>query len=465
MTVPDWVQDSIFYQIFPDRFMNGDPSNDPPAVLSWDMCATPRGFHGGDLRGIIQRMDYLVDLGITAIYLNPIFLSPSNHRYNTVDYFRIDPKLGTLEDFHELVDTAHRNHIRVILDGVFNHCGRGFFAFNDILENNEFSPYLNWFHIKHFPVDAYSPGEASDYEAWWGIKSLPKFNTQEPQVRKYLFQVARYWMEQGIDGWRLDVPNEIDDDSFWSEFRQVVLSVNPQAYLVGEIWDAIPRWVGDTHFDGLMDYPFRTALLGLLAGSWTPVRFGRVIDNLLSVYPPENNHSMLVLLGSHDTERLATLLDEDWRKVRLAIAFQFAYPGAPCIYYGDEIGLLGGKDPECRGGFPWDPAYWNTDLRDWYKKLVALRKNSDALRRGDFQTFLADDAQSVYAFTRHTDCETVLMIANLSNTPRTLQIRVTDWGWENDRDVHDLLSGETFRVSQEVLYITLSAWGSAWVQV
>lgn len=464
MTVPDWVQDSIFYQIFPDRFMNGDPSNDPPVVLPWNVCATPRAFHGGDLRGVIQRMDYLVDLGITAIYLNPIFQSPSNHRYNTVDYFKIDPKLGTFDDFHELVDTAHRNHIRVILDGVFNHCGRGFFAFNDILENGEFSPYLNWFHIKHVPVDAYSPGEASDYEAWWGIKSLPKFNTEEPQVREFLFRVARYWMEQGIDGWRLDVPNEIDDDTFWNEFRQVVLSVNPEAYLVGEIWDAVPRWVSDTHFDGLMDYPFRTAVLGLLAGSWTPVRFARVIENLLSVYPPENNFSMLVLLGSHDTERVATLLDEDWQKVRLAIAFQFAYPGAPSIYYGDEIGLLGGKDPECRGGFPWDPAYWNTDLRDWYKKVVALRKSSTALRRGDFRTFLADDAQSVYAFTRQTETETVLMIANLSNATRTLQIRVTDWGWENNRDVRDLLSGETFRISQEVLCVTLLPWGCVWVQ-
>ncbi|HEB65204.1 MAG TPA: alpha-amylase, partial [Chloroflexi bacterium] len=236
MAAPAWIQDAVFYQIFPDRFANGEPANDPPNVEPWGAPPTLWGFQGGDLRGVMQRFEYLLDLGVTALYFNPIFLSSSNHRYNTYDYFRIDPKLGTLEDFHALLNLAHRHGVRVLLDGVFNHCGRGFFAFADVLENGEHSPYRGWFHIHRFPVDAFSPGKAQDYEAWWGFKSLPKFNTATQAVREYIFSVARYWLEQGIDGWRLDVPNGIDDDAFWAEFRRIVKRVNPRAALIGEIW-------------------------------------------------------------------------------------------------------------------------------------------------------------------------------------------------------------------------------------
>ena len=200
MSVPGWVQDSIFYQIFPDRFANGQYGNNPKSVLPWNAKPTILGFHGGDLKGIIDHMYYLLDLGVNAIYLNPIFLSPSNHRYNAVDYFQIDPKLGTKMDFFTLLDVAHRNEMKVILDGVFNHCGRGFYAFNDILENQADSPYTDWFHIKKFPVDAYSAGDATTYEGWWKYKSLPKFNTSNPEVENYILKVARYWIEQGAAG-------------------------------------------------------------------------------------------------------------------------------------------------------------------------------------------------------------------------------------------------------------------------
>ncbi|HEY5271183.1 MAG TPA: alpha-amylase family glycosyl hydrolase, partial [Anaerolineales bacterium] len=220
MPPPYWVQDAIFYQIFPDRFANGDPTNDPPNLQKWGSTPTVWGFQGGDLRGIIQHFDYLLDLGITAIYLNPIFAATSTHRYNTSDYYQIDPKLGTLADFRALLDTAHRNDVRLVLDGVFNHVGRGFFAFVDVLENGENSPYKGWFHIKDFPLDAYDGGQPENYLGWWNHKDLPKLNTSNKQVRKYIFDVARYWIEQGIDGWRLDVPNEIDDDGFWAEFRR-----------------------------------------------------------------------------------------------------------------------------------------------------------------------------------------------------------------------------------------------------
>jgi cyclomaltodextrinase len=198
VTPPYWVQDSVFYQIFPDRFANGDQTNDPPNLQRWGSAPTNWGFQGVDLRGIIQHFDHLLDLGITGIYLNPIFSSTSNHRYNTSDYYKIDPMLGTMSDFHALLDIAHRNNLHIILDGVFNHVGRGFFAFVDVLENGEHSPYKDWFIIKALPLDAYSGGETSNYLGWWNHKELPKLNTANKDVRKYLFNVARYWIEQGI---------------------------------------------------------------------------------------------------------------------------------------------------------------------------------------------------------------------------------------------------------------------------
>ncbi len=300
MSVPSWVQDSIFYQIFPDRFANGDKKNDPPNVQPWGSPPTIWDFQGGDLQGIIQHFDYILDLGVNALYLNPIFQATSNHRYNTTDYYKIDPKLGDKSDFHALLDLAHRHNIRVILDGVFNHCGRGFFAFADVLENHEHSPYRDWFHINRLPVDAFSPGEARDYKAWWGIKSLPKFNTTNPGVRKYLQGVARYWIEQGVDGWRLDVPNEIDDDPFWNECRHLVKSANSDAYILGEIWTADRRWVGEGHFDGLMNYPFRECLLGMLAADGhDSSHCVASMESLTTIYPPENVNAMYVPLGSH----------------------------------------------------------------------------------------------------------------------------------------------------------------------
>jgi cyclomaltodextrinase len=333
MSVPGWVQDAVFYQIFPDRFANGDPGNDPPNVQAWGAPPTLHGVQGGDLPGVIQHFDYLLDLGINALYLNPIFQATSTHRYNTTDYYRIDPRLGDEADLRALLDLAHRHGVRVILDGVFNHCGRGFFAFNDLLENEAHSPYRDWFHVRRFPLDAYGPGQADNYLAWWKFKSLPKFNTNNPEVRRFLLGVARHWIEQGIDGWRLDVPNEIDDDSFWAEFRDQVRQANPEAYLVGEIWDADPRWVGPGHFDGLINYPLRKSLLALIAeGALKPSEFARQVERLFQVFPIEHMHAHYLTLGSHDTERVRTLCGGDLRKVRLMSLFLFCFPGAPGIY-------------------------------------------------------------------------------------------------------------------------------------
>jgi cyclomaltodextrinase len=464
MTVPNWVQDSVFYQIFPDRFANGDTRTDPVNVQPWDALPTVRGFQGGDLRGIVQKLDYLLDLGINAIYLNPIFQSPSTHRYNTTDYFKIDSKLGDLEDFHALIEVAHRNDIHIILDGVFNHCGRGFFAFNDLLENQDQSPYCDWFVVNHFPIDAYNPGDAQDYVAWWKFKSLPKFNTKNPQVRRYIMDTARYWIEQGADGWRLDVPNEIDDDSFWAEFRETVLSVNRDAYLLGEIWDADPRWVNNTHFDGLMNYPVRDAALRFINGVITASQFADKVEKAARIYPHENIYAMYNLLGSHDTERIWTLFAGEKRKVQLAFLFQFAYPGVPVVYYGDEIGLPGGRDPDCRRTFPWDQDCWNVELRAFVQQLISLRRRIPAIRRGDFRRLLADDARACYAFSRGLGDEKVVVVLNASPTRRVLRLQVSDLGWKDGLTVHNLVGEGNYIVSGDTLSISLSPISGVWIK-
>jgi cyclomaltodextrinase len=461
MTTPYWVQDAIFYQIFPDRFANGDPSLNPPHIQKWGAAPTAWGFQGGDLRGILQHFDYLLDLGVTALYLNPIFQASSTHRYNTSDYFKIDPKLGTLDDFHALVESAHRNDMHIVLDGVFNHCGRGFFAFTDVLENGERSPYQDWFYIKKYPLDAYSPGEAQNYLGWWNHKSLPKLNMGNPAVRNYIFSVARYWIEQGADGWRLDVPNEIDDDGFWEEFRHVVKSVNRDAYLLGEIWDVNPRWANDAHFDGLMDYPLREALLAMLNGKENAAQFAERAEGLLKSYPRENVYAMFLPLGSHDTERIKTMVEGSLEKVKLAYLIQMAYPGAPAVYYGDEIGLEGGKDPENRRAFPWKEAAWDQELRTWVKTLIAARKRNPALRRGDFQRVVAEDG--MYAFVRQLGEEKILVALNASGRSHQVDLACSSLGWSDGRELHNLFNGEKIIISKGRLKIVLEPWSGVWI--
>ena len=464
MTVPGWVQDSIFYQIFPDRFENGDPTNDPINVQPWGSKPTVWGFQGGDLRGVLNRFDYLIDLGVNAIYLNPIFQATANHRYNTMDYYKIDPRLGDITDFKELCERAHRQNIRVILDGVFNHCGRSFFAFADVLENREYSPYRDWFHIQHFPVDAFSPGDAKDYLAWWSIKSLPKFNTSNPDVRRYLFGVARYWLEQGADGWRLDVPNEIDDDEFWAEFRHAVRSVNPEAYLLGEIWKPDPRWVGDDHFDGLMNYTLRECILNLVdPGGRDSTHCISKLDSISHLYPPQNTRAMYNLLGSHDTERALYMCGEDNQRLKLAYILLFAYPGIPAIYYGDEIGLSGGKDPECRAAFPWDEKKWDHSLRSHVKALIAARKSLPALRRGDYRHIHSDHRRHCFAFARQLSNQSVLVVINASPVRRHVCVPVIEMGWPDERIVRDVLGKGEYRINGQTVLIDLPPLSGLWL--
>jgi glycosidase len=464
MTIPSWVPDSVFYQIFPDRFAKGDPSLTPPNVQQWGSPPTNSGFQGGDLRGIMQHFDYLLDLGINALYLNPIFQSSSNHRYNTYDYYKVDPKLGDLTVFKEFLKLAHINNVHVIIDGVFNHCGRGFFAFNDLLENGINSPYLDWFHTTTFPLDAYTPGDARYYEAWWKLKSLPKFNTKNNFVRKYLFEVARYWIAQGVDGWRLDVPNEIDDDSFWEEFRSVVLQANNDAYLLGEIWTLDPRWVNDKHFDGIMNYPLREMILQIFHGEMNELQLNmKDIENLIEAYPEENRTSMYSVLGTHDTERLFTNLECSTQKAKLAYFLQFSFPGVPGIYYGDEVGLQGEKDPDCRRSFLWDQSTWNLELRYWIKFLISLRKQSAGLRRGKFQFIEITNSNGTYIFSRGMGADAIIVAANFNNLPQHIEIPVTEIGWKDGRRITDLFSNQKSYVIGQKLPIDLPPMCGTWL--
>ena len=398
---PAWVREAIFYQIFPDRFARSGRVSKPGNLEEWSAPPSVHGYKGGDLLGVVEKLDHLQELGVNAIYLNPIFSSGSNHRYHTHDYFRVDPLLGGDAALDELLTAAHARDMRVVLDGVFNHASRGLLQFHDILESGAASPYVDWFHVNGFPLNAYGGG-ALGYDAWWGLPALPKFNTANPAVREFLLRVGEYWLERGVDGWRLDVPNEIDDDAFWQEFRRRCRAVNPEAYLVGEIWTGAERWLRGDIFDGVMNYPLTRAIFGLvgrdidrgeLAKSGLNAihalgagDFAAEVQRQLSAYPEDAVYSQLNLLGSHDTPRVRTSLGGDLAALKQAWLLLFAFPGAPCVYYGDEIGLQGGHDPYCRAGMPWEQREaWDEEVLELVKGLTRARREHPALTQGATQ--------------------------------------------------------------------------------
>ncbi|WP_019586782.1 glycoside hydrolase family 13 protein [Deinococcus apachensis] len=410
---PEWVKDAVFYQIFPDRFARSGRVTGLN-LQSWGSPPQVHGYMGGDLWGVIERLDHIAALGVNAIYFCPVFQSASNHRYHTHDYYQVDPMLGGNEALRALIDAAHARGIRIVLDGVFNHASRGFFQFNDLLEQGEASAYRDWFHVSGWPLHAYDDAGPANYHAWWGIRALPKFNTSTPAVREFLWDVGEYWMRFGIDGWRLDVPNEIDDDEFWREFRRRVKAVNPDAYIVGELWGDAHRWLAGDQFDAVMNYHFTRPCLAFFGartlqqaaneysglGHIEPLdaaAFARRMEEVTRLYHPEIVRAQLNLLDSHDTARFLTAAGGDATAFRLASIFQMTYVGAPCIYYGDEVGLPGGHDPDCRRAFPWfDPASWDCETLGLLQKLTAARHATPALRRGEFHITHAGGDELVY---------------------------------------------------------------------
>ncbi len=449
---PSWVEDAIFYQVFPDRFARSERVSKPAGLEAWDGPPTVHGYKGGDLLGVVEKLDWIVDLGCDALYLNPIFQSASNHRYHTHDYYRVDPLLGGDEAFEELLAACHGRGVRVVLDGVFNHASRGFFQFNDLLENGPKSPWVDWFVVHGWPLRAYDPAGQIKYGAWWGLPALPEFNTDNPHVREYLWGVGEHWARRGIDGWRLDVPAEIETPGFWEGFRERTRAVNPDLYLVGEFWGDARAWVeaGD-RFDGTMNYLFTGPALSFAANrridptlaagisyelypGMDAAGYAARIDRLLAMYPDSATRANLNLLASHDTPRPMTIAAGDAAAVRLAAVLLFTFPGPPSVYYGDEVGLEGGTDPDNRRAFPWnEPESWDRSLLEAHRELIALRRAHPCLRRGDFRTLWPptdEPGDMLYTFARSDADETIVVAVNPGDTTEVATLSRVDLGAE-----------------------------------
>jgi cyclomaltodextrinase len=457
-TPPDWVRDAVFYQIFPDRFARSrdvravaqaTPYGPPGELEPWDAPPTPHGFKGGDLFGVAERLDEIVDLGVNALYLNPIFSSASNHRYHAYDYLAVDPLLGGDAALRRLVDEAHARGIRVMLDGVFNHSGRGFWPFHHILEAGGQSPYRDWFvldpdvlagkrQLNAYPRSASASEPPLGYQAWWNLPALPKLNVAHGPAAEYLWAVGQHWLRFGVDAWRLDVPDEIRVPGFWETFRERCLEVDPECYFVGEIWEHAPDWLNG-RFDGLMNYPLGAAIMSFAGGDHLhrdtitahhtynltikrldPAGFAAALATNMSVYPQPTIEAQLNLVGSHDTPRVLNVMGGDRNAVRLAMLLLLTLPGAPNIYYGDEIGMEGGDDPDCRRSFPADPHAGDRDMRALVRALIAARHENEALRRGTAEV-VATGATSV-AILRTSGSHRALVVLNPADAPDHLVV-------------------------------------------
>lgn len=418
---PAWVKDAVFYQIFPERFANGDPSNDPEGVEPWGGEPRIDNFFGGDLQGVLDHLDHLTALGVNAIYFNPLFAATTNHKYDTSDYLKVDPRFGSNELLKTLVDACRARGIRVLLDAVFNHSGKEWAPFADVANNGAASRYAGWFHVREFPIGV--EDGIPTYDAFAFEPHMPKLNTENPEVQAYLLDVARYWIEEvGVDGWRLDVANEVDH-RFWRAFRDVVKKANPDAYILGEIWhDSLP-WLSGDQFDAVMNYPLTEAVLDFaVRGARDGKQFADLAGYLQAAYPRQATEAAFNLLGSHDTPRLLTLCGGDKRRMRLATAIQFTFGGTPCIYYGDEIGLTGGQDPGCRKCMPWDEAQEDRELFAFFAGLVRLRLAHRALRDGTFRVTYAEEGSSQLVYVREADGETFVVALNAAKRKATVPL-------------------------------------------
>lgn len=478
---PDWFGEGIAYQIFPDRFCRLS-TPDPTSLVgnrwvheSWsdtpewrpdaDGEVRSRDFFGGSLQGILSKLDYLQSLGITVIYLCPIFESASNHRYNTANYRSIDPMLGTEEDFQTLCVQAEHRGIRILLDGVFNHTGsnsiyfnaEGFYPSPGAAQSKD-SPYYDWYSFHPWPTK---------YDAWWGIRTLPAVNEESASYREFIVDgedsVIRHWLRLGASGWRLDVADELPDD-FIVRIRTAVEQTKPDGLLLGEVWEDGSNKIAYSHrrkyllgteTHGLMNYPFRTAVLAWLLGG-DAAAFQNAMETIRENYPTPAFYSAMNFLGTHDTPRVLTLLSgvslpdtkerrAEFRlspqqrtlgleRLRLAALLLYIFPGCPTVYYGDEAGMEGCEDPFNRGTYPWGSEA--SSLIDWYALLGRLRMEHSALRGSDIRYRYASGPGLV--FSRTAGGETVLAALNAGDAPFKC-----DLPWENGT-VRDIFSERRF---------------------
>lgn len=435
--MPTWAENAVMYHIFPDSFADGHRhlSEEKKEVMLEEEIVS-RVVRGGTLKGIEQNVDYIAGLGINCLYLNPIFTASSYHKYDTINYFSVDPCLGTNEDLKELVMACHEKGIRVILDGVFNHCGAGFAAFRDVLKRGKQSQYYDWFYDLPENVEMKDPPE---YEAFAYVKEMPKLNTGNPEVVDYFVSVGKFWIEEAdIDGWRLDVANEINHD-FWRKFKKAVRSVKPDIFLIGEIWENAQCWLMGDQFDSTMNYPFSYLCRDFFAENKLNVsEFDAQLHGMLMRYPAPVNRVQMNFLDSHDIPRFLSYCIGEQKKLELAMFFMLMMVGIPSVFYGDELYISGQTEKAYRSAMPWQnvESGFYSKLKSW----IALRKENDAIRYGDFVTRYVDDENNVYFFER-TDKKQRILIG-INNGSKSVEVSCRRMGYEM---VTDLLSGEEFR--------------------
>jgi len=513
---PDWVKEAVFYQIFPDRFNNANIDNDPELIETYKnkneryenitpewhqgvMFSThhyidsakfmddksriyPKsGWHikyGGDLQGVEEKFDYLKNLGINAIYFNPIFEATANHRYNTAAYEKIDDNLAIKGDFAasedyfiDFIEKAHKKDIKIILDGVFNHTGYEHYAFQDVVKNGRDSEYWDWFFIESYPINTLyeqrTEGKEPNYKCWAGFGAHPKLNVANPEVKEYIFEITKKWMDpdgdgdpsDGIDGWRLDVANEVKDTDpeFWKEWRDYVKEINPEVYITGEIWNNASCYLQGEEFDSVMNYKFRDAVINFIAKEKISAEeFIYKLEEVNIDYPEQSIYSLQNLIDSHDTIRFLASANQSKERLKLAALLQFTYKGAPMIYYGDEIGLYGGKDPDNRRTMIWkerpNGEKPDKELYNYYSKLAEIRKNNDVLIEGDISFIIPEDTRRVVVVVREKDGKKIYTIFNSWDRDQKISFEIDD---RKDK-MKELLSGKEINVENDKITININ---------
>lgn len=436
LRIPRWMEETVLYQIFPDSFANKTCEiKEEKKRLTVSSEIESENRLGGTIQGIYDNIPYLHELGINCIYLNPVFTANSYHKYDTIDYFTVDPCFGSNEDLKKLVKECHKQGIRVLLDGVFNHCGKDFFAFRDVMEKGENSPYHDWFYYMPCPVEYKNPPK---YEAFAYVKEMPKLNTGNKEVAAYLCRVGRFWVEEAdIDGWRLDVANEINHD-FWRQFRKEVKRVKPDAVFIGEIWEDAENWLlGGDQFDSAMNYPFTYLCRDFFAKrSMSATEFDAQLQRMFMRYPEQLNRVQMNMLDSHDVPRFLTYCNGDRKRLALAFLFMFTMIGMPSVFYGDECFLMGEKEYDYRAPMNWKDR--NNELFNLLQRLIHIRKEHPAFIRGSYQPVLLEDEKNIFAYSRRSKEQEYLIVLNNGEEEYILQNNLLC-----GKEYVDLLTGQS----------------------
>lgn len=443
---PEWVKDTVWYQIYPERFHNGNPDNDPEGVLPWNSTeqVNTNMYFGGDLAGITDKLDYIKGMGITGIYFTPMFKAFSDHKYDTEDYYQIDPSFGTNEEFGELVKEAHSRGIKVILDGVFNHCGWEHPFWQDVLMKGKDSEYYDCFHITgepivNFPVENNRPSPTCyadtlklNYRTFAFVPDMPKWNTANAKVREHLIGVGKFWIEKyDVDGWRLDVSNEVSHD-FWKDYRRQLQAVKKDIYLVGENWDSSYPWLQGDQFDAVMNYELLYSLWKFLGdGTHNTTQFDakmfvQGVGDYLNAYPKPVLQNMFNLVDCHDTPRVMNVVNKDIRRAKLMYALQMFLPGSPSVYYGSEVGMLGDNAEHNRRCMPWEEQPKSHELYAHLKEMIALRSAHPAMKSTNLKWTTFKDAPKALILEKWEGEDRVWLMLNNEDREVTLEHPVTN---------------------------------------